>query len=572
MSTPGKSAASIEKGAEKNGGSSRREFVRQMGRAAAATLAVSAVGLEKEAHATGRPRARADFRFRRSSAFERAQESYQIRVEAAQAERAIPVPPHPANNDERLFESKIGNYSKGLPHNSIGEVEPAAYSAFFRAVQSGNPDHWDAIPLGGTTPLTNPQAGLAFDLQGTDSHQLAIPPAPPVSSAQRAGEMVEDYWMALLRDIPFTAFESNPLVQSACAELSRLSDFRGPTAGGRVTPRTLFRGFTRGDLFGPYVSQFFLKPIHFGALPITQQYQTYVAGIDYMTDQSSWLAAQNGQGPFAAPQVDSQVRYLRNPRDLAAWVHIDVLYQAYFNAALYLLYHGARTNPGNPYVESRNQTGFGTFGPPHIAALLSEVATRALKAIWYQKWFVHRNLRPEAFGGLVHMANTGQARYPLHAEVLRSEAANRVFVKTGSWFLPMAFPEGSPTHPSYGAGHATVAGACVTILKAFFDDTVLLVDIGDGQAVQPSEDGWSLLPYTGADASQLTVWGELNKLAANVGIGRNMAGVHWRSDYQDSLVLGEAVAISILRDQAACYNENFEGFTFHKFDGRQVTV
>jgi hypothetical protein len=36
-----------------------------------------------------------------------------------------------------------------------------------------------------------------------------------------------------------------------------------------------------------------------------------------------------------------------------------------------------------------------------------------------------------------------------------------------SYLLPLAFPEGSPTHPAYGAGHATVAGACVTILKAF---------------------------------------------------------------------------------------------------------
>ena len=535
-------------------------------------MAITAVGLETAAQSAGRSRIRADFRFRRSSAFERAQESYQIRVDAAQAERVLSTPPQTANNDERLIETKIGNYSKGLPHNSIGEVDPAAYFAFLRAVQSGDPNHWDAIPLGGTTLLTNPQSGLAFDLQGTDSHQLAIPPAPAVASAQRAGEMVENYWMALLRDIPFAAYESNPDVLSACAELSRLSDFRGPKVAGSVTPRTLFRGFTGGDLAGPYVSQFFLKPLQFGALPITQQYQTYLAGVDYMTDQSSWLAIQNGQPPSGPPQVESGVSYLRNVRGLAAWVHTDVLYQAYFNAALYLLFHGARTNPGNPYVESRTQKPFGTFGPPHIAALLAEVATRALKAVWYQKWFVHRNLRPEAFGGLVHMTNTRQARYPLHPEVLNSEAALKVQLKTGSWFLPMAFPEGSPTHPSYGAGHATVAGACVTILKAFFDDTARLVEIGDGRIVQPSADGLALLDYTGTDGNQLTVWGELNKIAANVGIGRNMAGVHWRSDYQESLLLGEAVAMSVLRDQAPCYSEDFEGFTFHKFDGRQVTV
>ena len=44
--------------------------------------------------------------------------------------------------------------------------------------------------------------------------------------------------------------------------------------------------------------------------------------------------------------------------------------------------------------------------------------------------------------------------------------------------LPMAFAEGSPMHPAYGAGHATVAGACVTVLKAFFDTSAVLADIG----------------------------------------------------------------------------------------------
>jgi hypothetical protein len=37
-----------------------------------------------------------------------------------------------------------------------------------------------------------------------------------------------------------------------------------------------------------------------------------------------------------------------------------------------------------------------------------------------------------------------------------------------------------------------------------------------------------------------TVGGELNKLADNVALGRNMAAVHWRSDAEQSLLLGEA--------------------------------
>ena len=55
-------------------------------------------------------------------------------------------------------------------------------------------------------------------------------------------------------------------------------------------------------------------------------------------------------------------------------------------------------------------------------------------------------------------------------------------------------------------------------------------------------------------------------------MGRNFAGIHWRSDYTESLKLGEAVAISLLRDQRLIYKEDFAGFTFTKFDGTRITV
>jgi len=38
------------------------------------------------------------------------------------------------------------------------------------------------------------------------------------------------------------------------------------------------------------------------------------------------------------------------------------------------------------------------------------------------------------------------------------------------------------------------------------------------------------------------------------------------------MLLGEAVTISILRDQKRCYNESFGGFSFTKFDGTVITV
>jgi hypothetical protein len=289
--------------------------------------------------------------------------------------------------------------------------------------------------------------------------------------------------------------------------------------------------------------------------------RTLTPGSDHMTTFSDWLAVQNGNIP-TNPSYDPTRRYIRNGRDLSEWVHIDVLFQAYFNAALILLHPpeaanlptgggmGGAFNPGNPYL-------------PFIMTLLCEAA-RCLKATWFQKWFVHRRLRPEAFGGRVHVHKKGLASYPIHDEVLDSEAVDRVKNRHGSYLLPMAFPEGSPTHPAYNAGHATVAGACVTMLKALFDE-----DFEVPNPVVPRPNGLALDPYVGPP---LTVGGELNKLASNVGTGRNIAGVHWRSDAVESFKLGESVASAILRDQLATLNEDGGSFEFTAFDGTPIVI
>lgn len=62
---------------------------------------------------------------------------------------------------------------------------------------------------------------------------------------------------------------------------------------------------------------------------------------------------------------------------------MDVLFEAYFNACLKLIDSGAPLDPNNPYVNSRTQTGFGTFGSPHLKTLVAEVSQRALKAVWF---------------------------------------------------------------------------------------------------------------------------------------------------------------------------------------------
>src|SRR5712692_9975246 len=344
--------------------SSRRAFFRTIGGAAAATMAARGIGLQATAASTGVEAGADD---PPAPGEHRPQRSFAIRRNAALEEREIPVPPHLTNGDEARYPNKIGNYSKGLPHNTIGEVDPAAYRSLLQALESGHPDQFEHIVIGGTVPLVDPQAGLAFDLEGTDCHQLAMGPPPALASAERAGEAVECYWMALLRDVNFNQYETDSFALAACRELTNVSDFRGPKVNGEVVvPQTLFRGLTQGDVVGPYVSQFLLKTVDFGAVTVPQRFNTYVPGTDYMTDTAHWLAVQNGSGPFDGNLIDPTPRYIRNGRDLSAYVHIDVLYEAYFNACLWLLDNGAPLNPGNPYGRSRTQVVFGTFGGPHV--------------------------------------------------------------------------------------------------------------------------------------------------------------------------------------------------------------
>jgi hypothetical protein len=175
-------------------------------------------------------------------------------------------------------------------------------------------------------------------------------------------------------------------------------------------------------------------------------------------------------------------------------------------------------------------------------------------------------LRPEAYAGLVHHHAANKVdEYPIHRELLNSQALARSFSKHGTYLLSHVYPEGAPLHSSYPGGAAQLAAATATILKAFFDETAIIAN-----PVQPDpNDPTRVVPYIGPP---LTVGGELNKLAWNYGVDRDWAGIHWRSDFSSSLPLGEEVAISVLRDERRTYREPFDGFSFTRFDGTKVTV
>ncbi len=494
---------------------------------------------------------------------------------------------HTTNGDETLYADKSGTYTKTLKQISPGVVDPGTFFAFRKALGSsdgatpGTGDFEDlALKLGDERKLNGPQGAFAGTLIGADSEvfgDMVVPPPPAVTSKEYATELVELYWASLLRDVPFGEYSTNSIALAAATELSGMPTYAGPRdAGGKVTPGLLFRGglttgmpsktYFAGETVGPYLSQFCIQPTNLGSQPLDQKIATLAANTDYMTNFDTWAAVQNGVTPLTPPALDPQRRYMHNGRGLATFTHDDELYQAYFVAYLAMNTLGIPPNPGSPYLTYKNQQPFGTFGGPDIAATLAAVARVAINAVWYQKWVVHLRHRPESGGGIVHLMKSGSGHVDATVDplVLNSEAVEQSQQRWGTYLLSQAFPEGSPAHPAYPTGHGTVAGACITVLKFFFDGNATVPN-----PVMPSANGLSTEPFSG---SKLSVNGELHKLAHNISFGHGIhAGIYWRSDTDYSMLLGEAVALKFLQDQAFTYNENFS-ISLTKMDGTPAVI
>jgi hypothetical protein len=499
--------------------------------------------------------------------------SFALRAREAVSDASVPSGPQLDNGDEARYPDKSGTYTKGVLQKDIGLVDPDAYISFKAALASGKPADFEKIVVGnGGNPkgrLNGPQGGLAFYLTNLDADQITSPIPPAVASEAYATELVELYWAALLRDVACTDYSGKQTAIDAAAELTMMPAYVGPKdSTNTVTPDLLFRGVFPGEQSGPYISQFLLidKNVSLGALPIVQKYVTNTKK-DFLTDPAGFLKIQNGQAPSSSLTAGSAL-YLHDGRGLAAYTHGDVLYQAYFIAYLVLSALNAPPNPGNPYKSSKTQKPFATLGDPDIAATLAAVAGVALKAVWYQKWWVHLRHRPESGGGLVYLQKTGQGgkvQAQVSDTVLKSDAVKASYSANNSYLLSQAFPEGSPTHPAYPTGHGAVAGACITALKFFYDGSWTIPG-----PVAPKSDGSGTVPAPGNPT--LTVNGELHKLASNISFGHGIhAGIHWRSDTDASIRLGEAVALSYLRDLALTYNESFS-VSLTRLDGSTVII
>ncbi|MEM9734932.1 MAG: bromoperoxidase [Pseudomonadota bacterium] len=521
-------------------------------------------------------------------------------------------------------------------------------------------------PRGWESPL----AGHTFDTQGDDADGVGMRPAPQVGSDELTAEMAEVYSAALLRDKKFSDWATDPTVAHLIGEMNKLPYFASEEGLDKAAKmrraarfknnvhdvNSVFRGSGPRAKEGPYISQFMLignsqrtnpgaSPntaktpkdgvILYGLQDILQQFIGHEDYFDHMTTWPVWRDVQNAANRGDLNRYNRAPRFISTPRDLATYVHFDALYQAYLNAVLILNSMVAQTDVGLPEGPQLTRTAFATYGGPHILSLVTEVATRALKAVRRQKFNIHLRSRPEVMGAALALASAGgnsaNALGPFKGDFdamatalvsildeikkhnkdqnqrqgIDNNPGDPIDANSNA-LLPMAFPEGSPMHAAYGAGHATVAGACVTVVKAFYemftvDESVRgqipLYDVvtkssgypalkfptelftdekilsGPNEALKVYQadpnDPTTLSEVT--SSPPLTVQGELDKLAANISIGRNFAGVHYYTDYYDSVRMGERIAVSMLQDQMLTYREPVT-MRFKSFDGDYVMI
>ena len=542
----------------------------------------------------------------------------------------------PTNDDEDNFGEGVNffaSYSKGLPRDNwngsedidhskhYGEVDSDEFIELRDGIESPTSEDFDNVSENDDGRLlSNPEAATSYAAYGFDPNDVWGPKPPAFDDPVTGAEMIELYWMAILRDVRFSAYSDNDDAQEAAEELAhefskasgehnpgsddtdRLPPlYDGPTDDtGDPDPEKLFRDDLPGVDRGPYISQFLLRDFTRGIRERDNRQRSYVEGEDFITEYETWLRVQAGEEPDETPsrRGDEDGRHIITGRDLATFVRRNNSPQQFLNAAFFLqglddgppLDDGLADDPeeeddpaGRPVKGSVADT-FVDYGRSEYQAVIAGIHNTHLRAAWYHKWRLHRRLRPEEYGGRVFHADRdtqiddepADERYPIPPNLRDSTALDEHKDRFDTALLSQAYGVGSPTHPSYPAGHGVSAGALATILKAFFDEEWKFTD--PKKAVE-NDDGSTELQSIDPD-EPLTIESEANKLAANTHLGRNFAGIHYRSDGVAGMRIGERVAIGYLSDVLANKNpELYDGsrgeFEFTPFDaddGETVTV
>ena len=437
--------------------------------------------------------------------------------------------------DEKKYERHnfVACFCKTLPTTS-GKVCNTDYKEMRQAILS------DSYPTTMKTKLIDPRSSLNI-LKGKCaclSPYLKLELKQPAFDSEKRGEeLLQLYAMSLIRDVKFVDYDTNPLT------IKLKNFFRDVPFMGRKYE-------------GPLISQLLIMNKQACSKPI-----------DYMTTQETYNEVHSGV--VKAKMSLDKPRYIINLRDLAEAVHNDYPVQFYHEAAMWMT-KNIPTALINPYANSPFK-GFLCFNLPFILCQLNKASDLALQVAWYYKWQVHRGARPEEMAYEVNALDSKHAcsyRGMPNSIIFDSFILDEVHAVQGNVLLSQAYPEGAPAHPSFPAGHACIAGACVTLLKAFFDTDFKLPN-----SVVPNSNGSELLPWEGM---ALTLGNELDKLAENVAFGRAAAGVHFKSDNQAGLILGESIGLQLLKQckqeyRLKDFDRNFK-WKITTFDGEVITI
>jgi membrane-associated phospholipid phosphatase len=382
------------------------------------------------------------------------------------------------------------------------------------ALRSSSKD-FGAVKLTGIMRLVNPRAAFLAD----DDHDHSLPAPPQDDSLETARELFEVVLAVRAADTPFDALE--PFRE----QLETVF----PSPAGVPVPAFRYSGGHRG----PYVSRLLQVPVPINGTAVLQQYRTRLGRYGVTPETNREILA----GRIPRPQqLDDPNVHITTPRLLASWVHQDPPYLLGLYAAMILEGLGIARRPEmfRPGTSPSEVPFVTQGGAVDLHCAVAEVTRLVMQYAWRLKWLgwgMMRRRRPEEL-----MADQGSL-HPIWREkvvpLLRPEERQG---------MPRLYAEGCPLHPDYPSGHAAIGGAIATLLKAWFVDGP-----------------WPGMP-------ELSIHGELDKLAANLGWGRNFAGIHYRSSCRGGMLLGEAVALELLEEWAG------RSVSFVGFDGQPVSV
>lgn len=229
----------------------------------------------------------------------------------------------------------------------------------------------------------------------------------------------------------------------------------------------------------------------------------------YGLSEEEYLKIQNGG---VVKEIGTQKpKSIKTYGDLAAFVHNDKdqLYQH-----MYFLF---RSKTGHhPQFHSDNNDAFHNFvnSAPYACYLMSKVLYDSLRFAWVSK-YKYMMIRPEVYGNILEVTpeRLSNADY-----IKESEVGKKYYEKFKTFRLALAYPEGSPQHPSYPQGHQSVSTGQAIVLKYLLDTDQ---EIKEGYTVQD----------------------EINKMMDVVALGRVVAGVHYHCDYYDVIKAAEKNAV-----------------------------